>query len=263
MSDRIPDLGEEEHTPTRRSNALLIGAIALAVGVGGGSALLKRAVRSTGPQTPANIEVAVDSDVAPDGAALRATLLDQLVLDARIEPRPETLPAFKSFVLPCRRPGAVCEQAVERLGRADVPWRLTRAFAAALPSTANDAADRLLLPAFAGEDLGRAADALRVLRDRRRVLSGSSMDCACGFGLVRGPGEVGWLVAFAGDGTSGLEWAPVNAEGWTLDVRRVDGGPSLLRQRIVVGDPLPTIRARAGGPTAGKAEPALPSKPGH
>lgn len=259
----IRDLDAPEERTGQRSNRMLVIAVVLALVAGGGAAVLKEVLGPSAGAPPHNLVLPVDPDAAPDGAALRARLLTELIEDSRLEPNPARLPAFQSFVMPCRRAGPACSEVVERLGQDGVPWNLVRSFAAALPPRADADADALLLPTLAGDDDVRAQQALDVLRDRRRVEVGSATSCGCGFGLVpKDPTGEAWLVAFSADGEAGLAWDPQEAGGaWVLGVTRDAGGSPLLRKRISVGEAPPQVRAVPDGPAAGRRSQTLPPRP--
>lgn len=264
-SDGIRDLGEPEHEgTTQRSNRMLLLGVALAILAGGGAAVLKRIAKPATTTSPTSVEIPVTEEATPDGAVLRAALLDQLVEDALTEPDPRRLPAFKAAVLPCRRAGPVCNEAIERLGQSDVPWSLVHAFAAELPPRADVEADALLLPVLAGSDPERAQAALDLLRGRGRVEVGSSMECGCGFGVVpRDATDQAWLVAFAADGETALAWDPREIDGrWVLDVRIAEDGAPVLRHPIEIADGLPTVQSHEGGPVAGRKTTLPPRPPG-
>jgi hypothetical protein len=257
---RDPD-APTERTGQRSGRVLLLGVL-IALLAGGGAAMLKQVVGPPSNARPENLVLPVDPDLAADGEALRERLLTQLIEDSRLEPDPTSLPAFQSFVLPCRRAGPTCSTTVERLSEDGVPWNLVREFAAALPSRADADADALLMPAFEGDDLVRAREALDVLRNRRRVLVGSATSCGCGFGLVpRDPAGEAWLLAFTADGQGGLAWQPEEIDGaWVLGVTSAEDGLPLLKQKISANQ-APDIRVMAGGPQAGRRTLALPPKP--
>ena len=258
----IRDLDAPTERTGKRSSRMLVIAVSLALLAGGGAAVLKQVVGRGSTARPENLVMPVDPYAAADGEALRERLLTQLIEDSRLEPDPTSLPAFQSFVLPCRRAGPACSMVVERLGQEGVPWNLVREFAAALPARADADADALLLPAFASDDAVRSREALDVLRARRRVLVGSARSCGCGFGLVpRDPTGEAWLIAFAADGKAGLTWQPEQVDGaWVLGVRKEDGGPPLLKKQIAA-DAVPLVRAMADGPPAGRRAPTLPPAP--
>ncbi len=258
----IRDLDAPTERTGKRSGRVLLIGVALALLAGGGAAVLKEVVGPASDARPENLVIPVDPDAAADGEALRDRLMTQLIEDSRLEPDPTSLPAFQSFVLPCRRASAPCSIAVERLSQEGVPWNLVREFAAALPSRADADADALLMPAFTGDDPERAREALDVLRARRRVLVGSVPSCGCGFGLVpRDPAGEAWLIAFSANGQAGLAWQPVQVDGgWVLGVTNAEDGVPLLKQRISA-ETAPLVRALAGGPPAGRRTPTLPPKP--
>lgn len=257
-SKTIRDLDAPEERTTTRSNRVLFIGIALAVVAGGGAALLKNVARPD--PSSGNVVIPVESDAPPDGAALRARLLDELVADARITPDPTELPAFRSFVLPCRRGGPVCDEVFARLERDDVPWNLTVAFARELPAHLDARVDGLLLPAFGGDDEARVVEALDVLRARKRVTVGSSTRCGCGFGSLKS-GADGWLLAFPAAPEGRLSWAPEQTpKGWVLNVRSDPEGQALLRQRLPADELSPVYPDRTS-PPAGDRAPVLPPRP--
>lgn len=205
------------------------------------------------PSTPrvsptGGITVPVDvSDSTPDPVVARDQLIEQLVADARSEPRPSQLPAYEALAIPCRRNRAACTPALERLREPDVPVALVAAFAAELPRSATNQLDSLLLPLLRSGDEAKQRIAADGYRAAKRAAMGSSTVCGCGFGVLPTPltGEA-WLVADSPTG-GGLRWDPQAADGgYILGLERDAEGPSFLLEKIEVTGSI-SLRAQAEG----------------
>ncbi len=235
--------------PNRRSPWVLAGVVALAVGAGAAATLFKPdpqpSVSATGS---ISMPVAVPEST-PDAAASRAQLIEQLVADARTEPRPDLLPEYEAVVIPCRRGQASCEPLLARLREADVPLSLVARVARELPRSGRQQLDSLLLPLLRSGEPERQWAAVAAYREAKRAAVGSDTACGCGFGILPTPltGEA-WLFAERPTG-GGLAWSPTEGETqWTLGLVRADDGVPRLLQRVEARERA-QILAHEGGAT--------------
>ncbi len=232
----------------RRSTGMLLVAMGLAIGAGALATVLK----PQAPPTPhvtatGSISVPVPGESAPlDPVVARDRLLEQLIMDARSEPKPERLPAFEALALPCRRGMPACAPVLERMGDPDVPLTLLEAFASELPRVDTAGFDALVRPLLGSGSPEQRDLAIGLYRKRGRAEVATDTACGCGFGVVPTPlGGEAWL--FADSPRGGLAWDPTPIEGgWRLGVRRDADGPQRLAQRIDVTGGL-RIEAAEGG----------------
>ena len=231
----------------RRSMSLLFVVIGLATL----AAIAAKVVRPpTGPQVSptGGIRLPVEvTESTPNSRVLRDQLIEQLVSDARSEPRPTLLPAYESLAIPCRRNRPACDQLIERLLEPDVPLALLAAFASELPESATKQLDSLLLPLLRSDDESKKRIAADTYRAVNRAAMRTSPNCHCGFGVLPMPlTEEAWLVAESPTGGA-LGWNPhVVDGGYVLDLERRAEGPSYLFKSIEVTGPL-HIQLRAEG----------------
>jgi len=179
-----------------------------------------------------SVPVPADQPI-PDPVVAHEQLLEQLIADARSEPRPSLLPAYEALAIPCRRGQKACEVVLRRLADPGVPIGLIAAFAGELPRRATAQLDSLALPMLRSDDPDQHALALDLYRNAKRAQVGSSTACGCGFGVAPLPltGEA-WIFAESRSG-GGLAWSPEAIEGgWRLGIQRDARGPQRLAQRI-------------------------------
>ncbi|MCO4771435.1 MAG: hypothetical protein KDA24_15490 [Deltaproteobacteria bacterium] len=213
---------------------MLFLAVGLAVGAGALATILKPPP-TAGPTVTAtgSISVPVPTDATPpDPVVARDRLLEQLIADARSEPRPTLLPAYQALAIPCRRGQPTCDPVISRLGDDDVPLSLVTAFAGELRPSDRERLDALLLPLLRGSAEDRRALAIDLYREAGRAAVRNDPACGCGFGIAPTPlGEEAWFFAEAPAG--GLAWAPVETEaGWSLGLTRHADGPARLLQAV-------------------------------
>ena len=240
---------------TRRSTGMLLVAVILAIGAGALATVLKPQAPPT-PSVTATGSLSVPVPVKsapPDPAVARERLLEQLIVDARSEPKPERLPAYEALVLPCRRRMPACAPVLERLGDPDVPLTLLEAFASELPRGDIAGFDALMGPLLGSGSPEKRDLAIGLYRQQGRAKVATDTACGCGFGVVPTPlGSEAWL--FADSPRGGLAWEPIPIEGgWRLGVRRDANGPQRLAQRIDVIGSL-RIEAAEGGAVVRVAE---------